>query len=52
MILLHQFLQILLGVAGGELPEQLTDLLLGGHGGDGALHPSDISIVRIIGFCS
>ena len=52
VILLHQFLQILLTVAGGELPKQLSDLLLIGHGGDGAFHPGDILVAEVVGLCS
>ena len=48
----HQVLQVLLGVAGSELPEQLADLLLVGHGGNGAFHPSDVFITQVIRLCS
>ena len=51
MIFLHQFLQIFLAVAGGKLPEQLTDLLFRSHGSDGAFHPGDIRIIQKIRFC-
>ena len=52
MILFHQFLQIFFGIAGSQLPEQLADLLLGGHAGDGALDPGDVFIAEVIGLCS
>ena len=52
VVFLHQFLQILLGVACGELPEQLAYLLFVGHGSDGVFDPCDILIGQVIGLCS
>ena len=52
MILFHQFLEVFLRIAGSQLPKQLTDLFLCGHGRDGAFHPCDVTIGQVIGFCS
>ena len=49
MIFLHQFPVIFFRSSGSQLPEQLSDLLLRGHGSNGALYPGDVLILKMIG---